>query len=154
MISNEKPRSLASRAEEEQIARRMMIWANTFPDLPTDIYDGTIMYEQLRDDTPSMALSAIQGTYITARYITGGHQAEYQYKVIYRIKPGNSMDKRLKADELLDKFGDWALLSPPDLGEGMRVVRNEPTTRSALFAAYDNGDEDHQILMKLTYEVI
>jgi len=36
----------------------------------------------------------------------------------------------------------------------MRVVSVEPTTRSSLFAAYDNGDEDHQIFMRLIYEVI
>lgn len=101
-----------------------------------------------------MAVSAIQGASITARYITGGHRGEYQYKVIYRIKPGNSMDKRLKADELLNRLGDWATQNKPNLGEGITVIRNAPTSRSALFAAYDNGDEDHQILMTLTYEVI
>ena len=29
----------------------------------------------------------------------------------------------------------------------------EATTRSSVFAVYENGDEDHQILMKMTYEV-
>ena len=101
-----------------------------------------------------MALSTIQGTYITRRYILGGHQAEYQFKVIYRLKPGNSNDKRLKADELLDSLADWAADGGPDIGDDARVVRVEATTRSALFGAYDNGDEDHQILMKMTYEVI
>lgn len=149
-----KNKTLASRAEEDMVSRRVMVWVNEFPDLPPDIYDGTILYEQLKDDTPCMALSAIQGTYITRRYITGGHQAEYQFKVIYRIKPGNSMDKRLKADELLDRFGDWASSDKPDLGENINVIRVEQNTRSALFGAYDNGDEDHQILMTLLYEVI
>lgn len=50
------------------------------------------------------ALSTIQGTYITRRYILGGYQAEYQFKLIYRIKPGDSIDKRLEADELLNHF--------------------------------------------------
>ena len=154
MISADKTLGIVSREEENQIARRMILWANSFPGLPDNIYDGAILYEQLVADEPCMALSTIQGTYITKRDILGGHEAEYQYKIIYRIKPGSSMDERLKADELLDKFGDWALSNLPDLGNGMRVVRNEPTTRSALFDAYDNGDEDHQILMKLTYEVI
>lgn len=58
------------------------------------------------------------------------------------------------ADELLDSIGNWALDQNPNLGAGINVIRIEPTTRSALFAAYENGDEDHQILMKLTYEVI
>ena len=102
-----------------------------------------------------MALSTIQAAYIVRKYILGGYQAEYQFKVIYRMKPGNSNDKRLKADELLNALGDWtASETPPDIGAGRRVIRIEPTTRSSLFAVYENGDEDHQILMKMNYEVI
>lgn len=101
-----------------------------------------------------MALSTIQATYIVKKYILGGYQAEYQFKVIYRVKPGNSNDKRLKADELLNTLGDWVESeTPPDIGGGLRVIRIEPTTRSSLFAMYENGDEDHQILMKMNYEV-
>nr|DAW50502.1 MAG TPA: Minor capsid protein from bacteriophage [Caudoviricetes sp.] len=102
-----------------------------------------------------MALSTIQAAYIVQKYILGGYQSEYQFKVIYRMKPGNSNDKRLKADELLNALGDWATSETlPDIGDGRRVIRIEPTTRSSLFAVYENGDEDHQILMKMNYEVI
>lgn len=151
-MSEDKPVILASKTEEDLIVRKLMAWINTFPDYPLNI--ELVQYEQLPDDAPGMAVSSIQGTYITRRYITGGHEAEYQFKIIYRIKPGTSNDKRLAADELLDRIGTWAGEQKPDLGEGIRVVRLEPTTRSAVFAAYENGDEDHQILMKLTYEVI
>lgn len=145
---------LVAKVEEDQIVRNLMEWINNFPDIPKGIYNETIQYEQLADDRPAMAVSSIQGTYITRRYIGGGHQAEYQFKVIYRIKPLTSNDKRLMADELLDKIGGWAMGQKPDLGEGINVIRIEPTTRSTLFAAYENGDEDHQILMKLTYKVM
>ena len=102
-----------------------------------------------------MALSTIQAAYIVKKYILGGYQAEYQFKVIYRMKPGNSNDKRLKADETLNALGDWAASEkPPAIGDGRKVIRIEPTTRSSLFAVYENGDEDHQILMKMNYEVI
>lgn len=151
---NGKPIALVAQAEEEQIGRQLMVWANTFPDIPSNLSpNGIIEYESLAADAKCMAISTIQGTYITRRYITGGHQAEYQFKLIYRAKPKSSSQK-LDADEVLDKFGDWALGQKPDLGDGINVIRIEPTTRSALFAAYENGDEDHQILMKLTYEVI
>lgn len=150
---NEKPVILAARAEEEAIGRQLMVWVNKFPGIPPNIANGIIEYESLKADAVCMALSTIQGTYITRRYITGGHQAEYQFKLIYRVKPKSSAQK-LDADEVLDTFGDWAMTQKPDLGEGINVLRIEPTTRSALFAAYDDGDEDHQILMKLTYEVI
>lgn len=149
MIS-EKPIFLVAAEEEDQINRKMLVWANSFPNKPVVI----INYEQLSADESSMALSTIQSTYITKKYILGGYQAEYQFKIIYRVKPGTSNDKRLKADELLDRFGDWARAQHPDIGDGMRVLRIEPTTRSSMFGRYENGDEDHQILMKMTYEVI
>lgn len=148
------PVLLTDKLEEDQISRNMVIWANTFPDLPDGLSgDIAINFEYLVADLPCMALSTIQSAYITKRYILGGYQAEYQFKLIYRIKPGKSIDKRLKADELLDKFGDWARTQRPYIGDNMRSLRVEATTRSSLFAIYENGDEDHQILMKMTYEV-
>lgn len=151
-MTNEKPVMLVAKAEEDAIVRKLVAFINSYPDLPLNI--SMIEYEQLQDDKAGMAVSSIQGTAITRRYIIGGHQAEYQFKLIYRIKPGTSNDRRLAADELLDRIGTWAAESKPDLGEGINVIRIEPTTRSAVFAAFENGDEDHQILMKLTYEVI
>jgi len=137
-------------AEEDQISRKLLAWLNTFPDKPVDL----IRFEFLPADTAAMALSTIQAAYIAKKYILGGYQAEYQFKVIYRVKPGNSNDKRLKADEVLNALGDWAENeTPPDIGDGRRVIHIEPTTRSSLFAMYENGNEDHQILMKMNYEV-
>lgn len=151
----EKIKKTVSAAEEDQVSRKLLAWLNTFPDKPVDL----IRFEFLPADTASMALSTIQAAYIVKKYILGGYQAEYQFKVIYRMKPGNSNDKRLKADEMLNALGDWAELfggvnNDPFIGEGKRVIRIEPTTRSSLFAMYENGDEDHQILMKMNYEVI
>ena len=151
---NEKPRILAAAEEVDKISRSMLVWANTFPEKPVTV----IKYEFLTVDDAStdetgMALSTIQGTYITKRFILGGYQAEYQFKMIYRIKPGRRNDKRLEADELLNHFGDWARKNLPDLGDEIRALRVEPTTQSSKFAAYKDGYEDYQILMKLTYEV-
>lgn len=141
---------LVTLEEEQKISRSMMAWINSYPDLPVSI----VNFEQLRADAASMALSTIQAASVIRRYILGGHLGEYQFKVIYRLKPGLSNDARLKADELLNAIGDWAEKNYPDLGEGVRVIRLQATVRSSLFAIYENGDEDHQILMRLLYEVI
>ena len=96
----EKPRMLAATEEVDKISRSMRVWANTFPEKPVDIIKYEFLSADQGDET-GMALSTIQGTYITKRFILGGYQAEYQFKLIYRIKPGRSNDKRLEADELL-----------------------------------------------------
>jgi hypothetical protein len=143
---------LAAAEEVDKISRSMLVWANTFPEKPVDIIKYEFLSADQGDET-GMALSTIQGTYITRRFITGGYQGEYQFKLIYRIKPGRSNDKRLEADELLNHFGDWARHNLPDLGGEIGALRVEPTTQSSKFAAYEDGYEDYQILMKLTYEV-
>lgn len=140
--------------EADKISRYMSVWANTFPGKPVAVirYEFLDIDEKTGDET-AMALSTIQGAYITRRYILGGYQAEYQFKIIYRIKPGSSNDKRLQADEMLNRFGDWAMTQKPDLGEGINALKVEPTTQSSKFAEYEDGYEDYQILMRLTYEV-
>ena len=145
-----KPAVLVSAEEESSLSRQVLVWLNTYPDLPVAI----INYESLRDDEPSMAMSSMQGAAIVRRYIAGGHMAEYQFKVIYRIKPGNSNDKRLDADELLNRLGAWAQQNPPVLAEGLTARTVRAASRSSLFARYESGDEDHQIFITLTYEVI
>ena len=151
MSSDNKPIQLVTREEEDKVSRNLLKFLNTFPDIPPSV--DAIKHEFLRDDIPGMVLSTVQGTYIAERNIIGGYTAEYQFKIIYRIKPGDSMDKRLKADELLNRLGDWASGQTPDIGEGLSVQTLEPATRSSLYGIFENGDEDHQIFMRLLYDV-
>lgn len=151
MSSEDRAVEYLTPLEEDKVSRQLLIWLNTFPDIPVDV--ASIQYETLDTDKPGMALSTIQGTYIVERNIIGGYTAEYQFKLIYRLKPGRSMDTRLKADEILDRLGDWASAQRPDIGEGLRVQDMEQTTRSSLFAALKDGWEDHQIFMRMTYQV-
>ena len=147
-----KQKKLVSAEEEQDISRKMMVWANSFSD--DDMPAATINYEFLAADSAGMALSVIQGAYITRKYLLGGHEAEYQFKIIARIFPGTSNDKRLKADAVLNRFGDWEMQNYPSLGDGIRVRRMETASRATMFARYEGGAEDHHILMKMTYEVI
>lgn len=151
-MDSEKQKKLVSAEEEQDISRKMMVWVNSFTD--EDMPAATINYEFMPADSTGMALSLIQGTYITRKYIMGGHEAEYQFKLIARIIPGSSNDKRLRVDAMLNRFGDWAAKNYPSLGDGVRVRRMESASRAAMFARYEDGSEDHQILMKMTYEVI
>lgn len=148
---NEKVLTKVSTEEEDKVSRSLLVYLNQYPDKPVDL----INFEALKDDEPSMAISLIQGTYKTRKYITGGYEAQSQFKIIYRVQ-ASSNNARLGADELLNALSDWAVANTYllELG-GNRVLRRlDSNTRAALFGRYENGDEDHQILMTLTYEVI
>jgi len=150
MNSNkEKPLELAAGDENRKITRHVLDCLGKWPDLPVK----SVTYGMLQPDKAGISLISLQGAVITKRYITGGHQAEYPFALIYRIKPGNSIDKRLAADELLDSLGDWAVTQCPDL-EGAIPMGFQITERASPAATYSNGDEDHQIVMKFIYEVI
>lgn len=141
-----------SATEEDQVSRHLMVWLNTWPGKPRTV--ELIDFAFLPADAPCMAANPVQAAYITKKYILGGHQAEYQFEVIYRVRPGGSGDERLRADETLNALGDWASAGRPDIGDGKRVRRIEPVSRVTMVAAYEDGTEDHRILMKMTYEVI
>lgn len=151
-MDNRQTVKTVSNTETDRVSRLLLVWLNKYPDKPEDI--ALFQFEYLPASAPAMALSTIQGAYITHEYILGGHEAEYQFKLIYRVNAGVSNDIRLKADEVLNALGDWASDGRrPNLGDNIRVRRIECASRASIFAAYEDGSEDHQILMKMTYEV-
>lgn len=144
----------AEAEESKRINREILIALNNYPDMPEAI--SKIAYEYLVDSVPNMAMSVTQGAHITKRYILGGYEGEVDFKVIYRLQPtGASIDGRLKADEELDKLAAWAVQYLRKNGIGIGVVKQVNIEDGATAVAqYVNGDEDHQVLMKITYEVI
>ena len=149
-MQENRPVELAGIEESERLTRSLVAWLNTFPERPESI----IGYEDLEPDKSNMAFSAsTAGSNITQRYVTGGYEAEYGFDVIYRIKGGASVDEQLKADELLNRLGSWARTQHPTVGGDVVSIRIEPTSRAVVTAVYENGDTDHRIQMKATYEV-
>ena len=143
-------KQFAAVKEAARISRSILVWLNTFPNVPVPL----IKYEMLENKVVAMALAIESGAYITKRYITGGYRAEYPFRIIYRIVPGDSIDKRLEADELLNVMGSWAQASPPNLGSGIRVISVRQTAPASIAARYTDGDEDHEVSITITYEVI
>lgn len=147
-MDQNKTLQLVAGEETARISRTVLAWLNRWPDKPV-----RIDFEYLNEDAPGMALSTIQGAYMTKRYIDGTYEAQYQFKVAYRLQPtGNN--GRLDADEVLDALGIWATQNPPSLGDGFHVREVTFNSMSSLFARYADGSEDHQILMTIDYEVI
>lgn len=145
---DKKPLNMAAAEETESISRALFRWLNQWPDKPV-----VINYEHLPADGEGMALSTIQGAYKLKEYVRGGYLGQYQFKVMYRVQPGNSNNNRLSADETLDALGAWASKTRPfpDIGSGRRVAKIKINSLSSVFANYEDGSEDHQILMTLDY---
>lgn len=151
MSQNEnKPRALVSADEEKLVGRALLAWLNTCEDKPVPKID----FENLPEDGVGMSLSAIQAAAKTRQYIDGSYQAQYQFALIYRLQPEDG-DSRLAADEALSKIGAWAERNEekPALGAGMNVISVKRDSNAALLAVYDDGSQDHQILMTMLYEV-
>lgn len=152
-MGSEKNRMPVTASERNGVDRQIMIWANTFPDIPEGIM--LINYEYFASKTVGMGLSAVQGAYIAKRYIYGGHIAEYDFEVHYQIKPsGTDNDARLKAVELLNSFGEWAESNWPELGDGLQALELRTTSGASYLGATSDYYEDYMIPLKLTYEVI
>lgn len=150
MKSEEKARISVPASERSEIDRKVIAWLNEYQDLPVDTIK---MQPMLPINKAGMAVSPSTNAFYSKRYILGGYQAEYSFQIFYRIRPGDSMNARLEAMETLNRMGDWCRENKPDLGDAIRVVDVSPVSSAELYAPYEGGDEDYQILMKLTYEV-
>lgn len=138
-----------ARAGEERIGEQMMIWVNSFPQAPAGLREGAILYGRLPQDAPGMALIPVPGGK-TARDILGGREAEFRFRIEYRVRPEDSR-ARLEADRLLDSLAAWAEEQRPPLGGGLEARKIRKLSRAALLRVHAGGEEDHGILLGLQY---
>lgn len=142
-----KPKTLVPAEERSEVTRAVLAWLNSYADKPAKRVD----FEYLGES--GITLSTIQSAYKTKQYIDGSYQAQYQFNVVYRTAPENA-DERVAADEALDKMAAWCETSLPALGGALIALKVVCTNNSALITRYENGIEDHQISLTLTYEVV
>ena len=148
-MDEKKTRVLVSASEQTEIARAVLIWLNTYEDKPKKVD-----FEYL-GKTSGICVSVVQAAFKTRQYITGGYEAQFQFQVVLRLI-ADDVEKRLKADEDLNKLGEWmeANVSSLNLPNGISNSRIRRDMAAAIMARYDNNAEDHSISMTLTYEVI
>ena len=148
--NSKKNFTLVSASEEDDIARTVLAWLNGWTEKPA----GAICYGLLPVGLPGMAFSLRQGTYQTRKYLLGGYEAQLRSRVRYRIQPGDSGNARLQADAALNALADWACdkANLPELGGGCTARRVVTDNRAATSDLWENGDEDHTVLLTLIYE--
>lgn len=141
--------------EQEKISRGLLAWLNQYPDKPVK----TINFEYLPPDGEGMSMETIQGAYKTKEYLRGAYLAQYQFRLLYRFQPGPgaSNNNRLTGSEMLNAMADWAVETAasgnvPALGERKQAKKIICNARAAIIARYDDGSEDHQVLMTMEYQ--
>lgn len=131
------------------IRRTLRTWINTCPVIPGGL---EITFEDLPENDAGLCFATDQAPAYTARYITGGHAAEYRFRLIYRVLPSDDGDM-LDAVEELSAVAEWAeTTTPPDITGAIneRVIR---TSDAAIQTAYEDGSNDYAISLTLSWEV-
>lgn len=152
---NEQTLNMVPAPEQEKVSRGILAWLNQYPGKPVK----TINFEYLPPDGEGMSMETIQGAYKTKEYLRGAYLAQYQFRLLYRFQPGPgaSNNNRLTGSEMLNALADWAVETAtsgnvPALGERKQAKKIICNARAAIIARYDDGSEDHQVLMTMEYQ--
>ena len=136
--------------EQAQVARDLLAWLNACGPLPGRV--ERIEAEYLANCT-SMWLFAAAAPFKTREFINGAYEAQFQFSLQYRTAPACS-EERLEAMEALHALAERAESGAlPELGGRMNAVCVERASPAVMAARYEDGTEDYQILMALTYQV-
>lgn len=140
-------------SESSKVYRSIKEWLDTYPNKPAERMD----YEFLPEDGGLTFAISNQGVLKTHEYILGGYEAQCQFSILYRVACATN-DDRMKADEILNSYGEWCeqniatlvIAAPPEsTARPIKCMRN---TESALLAR-EMGIEVHSIALILNYEV-
>ena len=146
-MDENRKKELVSSTESESIRDAVLAWINSCPLKPMNVRYDFI------GKTSGIAIATVQSAYKVRRYIYGGYMAQYQFVIVYRLIAENDKD-RMAADELLNSIGCWMEENIPETPESVNMWRISRDNTAAFSTPYENGAEDHNIQMTLTYEVI
>lgn len=121
---------------------------------------------RIEDVTPKpnvIGLFPTQGAVYVSKYISGAFEAQYPFRLMYRVKPGSD-DSKITAGDVLGLIGEWMegrsitynddsyqVSAYPELTDGREITAIERQTTASLFALYDDGTADYQITMVARY---
>lgn len=140
-------------SEASKVYRAIKQWLDTYTGSPAE----RMNYEYLPEDGGLTLTIDNAGAMKTREYILGGYEAQCRFQIVYRVICSTN-DERMKADEVLNSYGDWCeknlatLQIPAAEGKTARPIKCLPNNVSAILAR-ENNIEIHSISITLTYEV-
>ena len=124
-------------------------WLNTCSLLPTGMH---FTFEDLPENDAGICFASEQAPAYVARYINGGHKAEYRFRLIYRVLPSDDTDM-IGAVELLNRIAEWAeTAAPPDITGAVNEIVNR-TSDAAVLNVYEDGTNDYSVSLTISWEV-
>lgn len=140
-------------SEASQVYRAIKKWLDTYSGSPAE----RMNYEYLPEDGGLTLVIDNQGARKTREYILGGYEAQCKIQIVYRVVCSNN-DDRMKADEVLNSYGEWCerniatLMIPAQDGKKAHPTKCTQDNESAIIAR-DNNIEIHSVSLTLMYEV-
>lgn len=136
--------------QTEQVQAAILDWLADCPALPSG---APLSFEDLPEDGPGLTVNSSQGAFYARRYITGGYEARYDWRLIYRVQPLDG-DEALAAIHDLNTVAAWceqAAVLPVIAGATIRKI--ERTSDVAVTAVYEDGTRDYAVSLSITWEV-
>lgn len=93
-------------AELEDIQKTMITLINSFPELPEQVRQNGIMFEQLKPRSICMCMSTISNPIRLNTYICGSYTAKYPFKLFLQTM-STSDKQRIDSQAILSKIGEW-----------------------------------------------
>jgi len=103
-------RTLVSVDENADVSRTLRTWLNGYPNKPL----SKLEFEWLGDYS-GLCLSTIQATYKTKQFIDGTYQAQYQFKIVYRLTATTANERFFIRRQLSHNHARMSLYLPPEL---------------------------------------
>lgn len=137
-------------ASTEQAQHAIMLWLASCPVLPSGV---PLSFEDLPENDAGLCVTSNQGAFYSRRYITGGYEAAYDWRILYRVLPSDGEDALDAIGELncISAWCEQAASLPVIPGATVRKI--ERTSDVAVTAVYDDGCRDYAAGFRMTWEV-
>lgn len=141
---------LISAGEIRGIAKALLEWIRTCPDIPSDM---KIAYQYLEDEQPCMSLHTLSGAVKRVVFVDDSYEGYYPFALYLRDSP-DSNNTRIECMDTLDNIAEWigTQESYPSIGEGKYVYSINQVSNAILTKRFENGFEDYIVTFELIYE--
>lgn len=140
---------------------------NQFPELPPQVQEDGVFFEQLKPREIGLCLSTVPSNSVKIKeYVCGKYIGRYTFKLIFQ-KMSVSNTQRINAQDILEKISNWLEKNPiekedgtvyqldkyPELGNGRKIKKIVKTSFARIVQRLEPNIEISEVNLYLDYEV-